>query len=183
MKDNFTEQQREIVARKMGFEGPMQNFSEFLMSSPATASRYGAVVTKLGEKAPGFAVGGAVKKASATAIIKAYSDKYGANTKKLLAFLMTLLQSGNALLLQEKNTVFFIDKHMPRVVALLMATTDSGPELNAALEVLINKVRSSGITMVYGIKNNPELKQALLSRNFKVIASDVPEYAWRAMLS
>jgi hypothetical protein len=60
MKDNFTEQQREIVARKMGFDGPMQNFGEFLMSSPAAASQYGAVVTKLGEKAPGFAAGGDV---------------------------------------------------------------------------------------------------------------------------
>lgn len=182
MKDNFTEQQREIVARKMGFDGPMQNFGEFLMSSPAAASQYGAVVTKLGEKAPQFAVGGTVAKPSATAIIKAYAGKHYDKPDQIVALMAMMLKSGNALLLQEKDTVFFIDKHMPRIVALIMATTDSGPTLNSSLEVLIDKVRQSGITMAYGIKENEDLKQAFQQRNFEVMDSDVPEYAWRVVI-
>lgn len=179
MKDNFTEQQREIVARKMGFEGPMQNFDEFLMSSPATATKYAAVASKLGEKAQAFAKGGAVQKTSATSIIKAYASKYYDNPDQILKLMRVMLSSGNALLLQEKNTVFFIDKHLPRVVAIIMATTEAGESLNASLEVLINKVRQSGITMAYGVKENEELKQSYVQRGFKVFESDVPEYAWR----
>lgn len=182
MKDNFTEQQREVVARKMGFDGPMQNFGEFLMSSPATATKYAAVASKLGEKAQGFAVGGAVKKASATAIIKAYAGKHYDKPEQIVALMAMMLKSGNALLIQEQNTVLFIDKHMPRVVALIMATTDSGPALDQSLEVLIDKVRKSGITLAYGVKENEDLKQAFEQRDFQVVASDVPEYAWRVVI-
>jgi hypothetical protein len=182
MKDNFTEQQREIVARKMGFDGPMQNFGDFLMSSPATATQYSAVASKLGQKAQGFAVGGAVKKTSATSIIKEYVGKSYDKPERVISLMKAMLKSGNALLLQENNTVLFIDKHMPRVVALAMATTESGQELNASLEVLIDKVRKSGVTMAYGVQENEDLKQAFIQRSFQVIASDVPEYAWRVII-
>jgi hypothetical protein len=182
MKDNFTEQQREIVARKMGFDGPMQNFGEFLMSSPSTATQYSAVAAKLGEKAQAFAAGGAVAKTSATAIIKAYASKHYNKPEQVVALMAMMLKSGNALLLQEKNTVFFIDKHMPRIVAIIMATTESGSTLDASLEVLIDKVRKSGITLAYGVKENEELKQAFQQRNMQILASDVPEYAWRVAI-
>jgi hypothetical protein len=183
MKDNFTEQQREIVARKMGFDGPMQNFGEFLMSSPATANQYATVANKLASKQPGFAVGGAVQqRESATAIIKAYASKYYDKPDQILSLMTMMLKSGNALLLQEKNTVFFIDKHMPRIVAIIMATTESGDALNSSIEVLIDKVRKSGITMAYGIKENEDLKQAFAQRNLQVLPSDVPDYAWRVVI-
>ena len=182
MKDNFTEQQREIVARKMGFNGPMQNFGEFLMSSPATANQYAAVATKLADKAPAFAAGGVVKKASATAIIKAYASKFYDKPDDVVKLMSVLLKSGNALLLQDKNTVFFIDKHMPRIVAVMMATTDTGASLNASLDVLIGKLRDAGTAMAYGVKENEDLKQAFMQRNYQVVASDIPDYAWRVII-
>ena len=182
MKDNFTEQQREIVARKMGFDGPMQNFGEFLMSSPSAATQYASVVGKLGEKAQGFAVGGAVKKTSATAIIKEYASRHYDKPDQIVGVMAMMLKSGNALLIQQNNTVFFLDKHMPRIVAIIMATTESGQALNQSLEVLIDKVRKSGITLGYGIKENEDLKQAFISRNMQVLPSDVPEYAWRVVI-
>ena len=40
MKETFTATQREIVARKMGYEGPMQKFDEFLMSTQSDAKSY-----------------------------------------------------------------------------------------------------------------------------------------------
>jgi hypothetical protein len=39
MKENFTATQKEVVARKMGYNGPMQMFDEFLMSRPSDAQR------------------------------------------------------------------------------------------------------------------------------------------------
>lgn len=182
MKDNFTEQQREIIARKMGFEGPMQNFDEFLMSSPATATKYAAVATKLGDKAQAFAKGGVVATKPASAILQEYITATGGDAKVVMGAMTALLKNGGAVLLREKNSLLFIDKHLPRIVATILATQETGETLNASLEVLINKVRQSGITMAYGIEENEELKQAYAARGFNVIASDVPEYEWRVLI-
>jgi hypothetical protein len=46
MKETFTEQQREIVARKMGYDGPMQMFDEYLASTPSDATKYAAITSK-----------------------------------------------------------------------------------------------------------------------------------------
>jgi hypothetical protein len=57
MKD-FTSQQKEIVARKLGYDGPMQGFDEFIASSPALEARYAAISGKFSER---MAKGGLVK--------------------------------------------------------------------------------------------------------------------------
>jgi len=74
MAENFTAKQKEIVARKMGYDGPMQMFDEYLASTPSDAQRYAAVTSKFAERmAKGgmvvgkasvkkFAVGGDVDK-------------------------------------------------------------------------------------------------------------------------
>ena len=46
MTENFTEQQREIVARKMGYSGPMQMFDEYLASTPSDAAKYAGITSK-----------------------------------------------------------------------------------------------------------------------------------------
>ena len=52
----FTEKQREMVARRMGYEGPMQMFDEYLNSSPSEARKYALIGTKF------MARGGVVRK-------------------------------------------------------------------------------------------------------------------------
>jgi hypothetical protein len=59
MKQEFTSKQREIIARKLGYDGPMQSFDEFLNSSPALQAKYNAVSDKYVQR---MAKGGAVKK-------------------------------------------------------------------------------------------------------------------------
>jgi len=59
----FTEKQREIVARKMGYEGPMNMFDKYLKSTPADAQRYGLITEKFmarGGMVNKYAVGGDV---------------------------------------------------------------------------------------------------------------------------
>jgi hypothetical protein len=56
MDKNFTEKQREIVARKMGYEGPMSMFDTYLKSSPAEEQKYVTIGKKF------MARGGVVKK-------------------------------------------------------------------------------------------------------------------------
>jgi len=53
--------QKEIIARKLGYEGPMQGFDEFLKSDPALSRKYGLVLDKFmarGGMARKYAVGG-----------------------------------------------------------------------------------------------------------------------------
>jgi len=57
MKD-FTAQQKEIVARKLGYDGPMQGFDDFISSSPALEAKYAAISGKFVER---MAKGGLVK--------------------------------------------------------------------------------------------------------------------------
>jgi hypothetical protein len=52
----FTDKQREIVARKMGYDGPMQMFDEYLKSSPNDARKFGLITDKF------MARGGMVRK-------------------------------------------------------------------------------------------------------------------------
>jgi len=71
MKD-FTSQQKEIVARKLGYDGPMQGFDEFLASSPALEAKYASITGKFSQrmangglvkmKPKGYAVGGGVSR-------------------------------------------------------------------------------------------------------------------------
>jgi hypothetical protein len=59
MAENFTAKQKEIVARKMGYDGPMQMFDEYLASTPSDAQRYASVTSKFAER---MAKGGMVQK-------------------------------------------------------------------------------------------------------------------------
>lgn len=59
MKQQFTSKQREVIARKLGYDGPMQSFDEFLNSSPALQAKYNAVTDKYVQR---MAKGGMVKK-------------------------------------------------------------------------------------------------------------------------
>ncbi len=49
MKD-FTSQQKEIVARKLGYDGPMQGFDEFIASSPALGAKYSSITDKFAKR-------------------------------------------------------------------------------------------------------------------------------------
>jgi hypothetical protein len=53
--------------------------------------------------------------------------------------------------------------------------------MNAASS-LIEKVKQSGVTMMYGYNENEELSLALDYKGAKVVPSDLPKYGWRAVL-
>ena len=57
--NNFTAKQKEIVARKLGYDGPMQGFDEFLNSSPSLGMKYAALSDKFATR---MAKGGMARK-------------------------------------------------------------------------------------------------------------------------
>lgn len=54
----FTSQQKEVIARKLGYDGPMAGFDEFISSSPALSMKYAAISDKFAER---MARGGLLK--------------------------------------------------------------------------------------------------------------------------
>ena len=62
MADNFTAKQKEIVARKLGYDGPMQGFDDFISSSPSLEMKYATLSDKFAKR---MAKGGVVKKFAA----------------------------------------------------------------------------------------------------------------------
>ena len=70
----FTSKQREIVARKLGYDGPMQGFDEFVKSSPALEAKYNLVADKYTQKK--LAKGGMVKKYAAGGSVTTAEDLY-----------------------------------------------------------------------------------------------------------
>jgi len=66
---SFTSKQKEVVARRMGYEGPMNMFDEYLKSTPADAQKYGTIVDKFmarGGMVNKYATGGDVVEPTAT---------------------------------------------------------------------------------------------------------------------
>jgi hypothetical protein len=59
MAENFTAKQKEIVARKLGYDGPMQGFDDFLNSSPALSMKYATLTDKFAQR---MAKGGMARK-------------------------------------------------------------------------------------------------------------------------
>ena len=91
MKKEFTSGQKEIIARKLGYEGPMQGFEAFLASSPALSAKYNMVTDKYVQrmakggltsqrKVKKYAVGGD----AGAAARQAETDAYLANLKASL---------------------------------------------------------------------------------------------------
>lgn len=78
----FTDQQKEVLARKMGFNGPMHKFGEFLQSDPAKAQKFSLYEEKakslVGNTAadgvPKFSTGGVVTPPSNTPPNPAFED-------------------------------------------------------------------------------------------------------------
>ena len=65
----FNAKQKEIVARRLGYDGPMQGFDEFLRSDPAMQRKYGLVADKYmskGGMARKYQTGGSVTAPTAT---------------------------------------------------------------------------------------------------------------------
>lgn len=77
MKPEFTAKQKEVIARKLGYEGPMQGFDEFLNSSPALQAKYNSVTDKYVQR---MAKGGVVKKYQAGGLATTATGNVPAST-------------------------------------------------------------------------------------------------------
>ena len=189
MKENFTATQKEVVARKMGYNGPMQMFDEFLMSRPSDAQRYASITSKFAENMArggmvGYAQGGAVAASQnkASHIIEQYMRAKGQNPVKRLNTIYRLVKLGDAILLQENQSVLELRKIRPGVVYCHLYSLDKPMTLVKSLTRLIQKVRQSDVKVMYGKADNSQIIGLLKSLGVPVTASDLPEFNWKVIV-
>jgi hypothetical protein len=108
----FTDQQQKIIARKLGYEGPMQGFQAFLNSSPALQSKFNTITSKYAERmakggmVKGYAQGGMVSDdlmrgffmahKDNPALIKQTASQYGISPEKAAQVLGVTVEQYNA---------------------------------------------------------------------------------------
>ena len=189
MKENFTATQKEVVARKMGYNGPMQMFDEFLMSRPSDAQRYASITSKFAENMAkggmvGYAQGGAVAapKSKASYIIEQYMRSKGEDPAKRLNTIYRLAKLGDSILLQENESVLELRRLKPGIVYFVLYTIDKPTILIQSLTKLVQKIKQSDIKVVYSDEDNPQIITLLKSLGLPVVASDRPEFNWKAVL-
>jgi hypothetical protein len=187
MKENFTATQKEVVARKMGYNGPMQMFDEFLMSRPSDAQRYAFITSKFAENMAnggmvGYAQGGAVSapQNKASHIIEQFMISRGQDPAKRLNAIYRLVKLGDAILLQENESVLELRKISPGLVYCHLYSLDKPMTLIKSLTKFIKKVRQSDIKAIYGKADNAQIITLLKSLGVPVTDSDLPEFNWKA---
>lgn len=83
MAESFTSKQKEIVARKLGYDGPMQGFDNFINSTPALGMQYATLSDKFATR---MAKGGMVKKFEAGGVVTNSSNYITNNPDVAQAF-------------------------------------------------------------------------------------------------
>jgi len=190
MKENFTATQKEVVARKMGYDGPMQMFDEFLMSRPSDAQRYAFITSKFAENMAkggmvGYAQGGAVAapKSKASYIIEQYMKSIGQDPAKRLNTIYRSVKLGDSILLQENESVLELRKIKPGVVYCHLYSLDKPMTLVKSLTKFIQKIKQSDIKVIYGpTPDNNQIVPLLTSLGVPVTKSDIPEFYWKATI-
>lgn len=189
MKENFTATQKEVVARKMGYDGPMQMFDEFLMSRPSDAQRYAFITSKFAENMAkggmvGYAQGGAVSapQNKASHIIEQYLRSKGQDPTKRINTIYRLVKLGDSILLQENNSVLELRKIEPGVVYSHLYSLDKPMTLVKSLTKFIEKLKQSDIKVIYGKADNPQIISLIKSLGLPVTNSDRPAFNWKAVL-
>lgn len=108
---NFTTRQKEIVARKLGYDGPMQGFDEYINSSPSLSTQYSMLSDKFATR---MAKGGAVRKKYAAGGLVSDDD--------VRSFLAATPNMTDALLRSKMDEFGVSVEQMARVTGLPVAT-------------------------------------------------------------
>jgi hypothetical protein len=100
--------------------------------------------------------------------------------KMVLAKIDAALRTGNAILLQENNSVLFLLRFAKGKVALHLYTQDTPLTLAKSISRFIQKIRNSDIKEVYGKAENPQILRFLETLGVDVMTSDNPKFNWMA---
>jgi len=167
MKETFTEQQREIVARKMGYDGPMQMFDEYLASTPSDATKYAAITSKYVTK---MATGGAVTTSPTDEVVPTdpTATKVTPVTTATTAAMTPKVTSAGATDTAAATTIKAADVATVKAPAAIDETKVTASTSQAAVEAALNKVKP-----VQGTVDKEDLATAVTVNPAKTAVGDI----------
>lgn len=118
----------------------------------------------------------------ASEVIAQYSQAQGISPQNAIAAANEAVSNGNSILLQENDTVFVVTKIKPGMADVAMFTADTPQVLQQSFMVLLDKLRQSGIQMIYGDLENKDLVSLLQQSGMQLSQSDLPNHAWRTTI-
>ena len=117
-----------------------------------------------------------------TEIITADAIERDLNPQSILLSVSRMLQTEVAVMLQKNNSVLLLEKIDVGSVALHLFTEDQPMTLARSIKFFIDKIKSSDIEKVYGLADNEQIIDLLISLGVAVQESDNPNYNWMAMV-
>jgi len=126
-----------------------------------------------------YAQGGQVLPASQIILNDKFSQNDGA--EGVIQGISALVESGDAVLLQNNNSILVVIKLEPGVVEVHLYTVDNPIPLASAIRFFHDRLVESDIKRVYGTTpRTPEIINLMQSVGIQVLPSDNPDYSWMA---
>lgn len=118
----------------------------------------------------------------ASEIILADAQKRGVDANKALGLINNAVKQKKAILMQEGNSVLMLTKIADGVSEVHLFTQDGVMALATALTAFVKRGIDLGIQTIYGKADNQQIIELLKKVGLNVVASDLPQYNWKADL-
>ena len=118
----------------------------------------------------------------ASQIIMADAQKRGVNANNALGLVSNAVKQKKAVLMQEGNSVLILTKIGDVAAETHLFTQESPIALARSLAAFMKRITDLGIRTIYGKADNQQIIELLKRVGFNVVASDLPEYNWKADL-
>ena len=118
----------------------------------------------------------------ASEIILADAQKRGVDGTKALGLINNAVKQKKAVLMQEGNSVLILTKIGDVAAETHLFTQESPIALARSLAAFMKRITDLGIRTIYGKADNQQIIELLKRVGFNVVASDLPEYNWKADL-
>ena len=115
-----------------------------------------------------------------TEIISADIQAHGKDPQADLNAINAAVQAKKGFIMQSGNTVLFLLMISPEAAELHLYTQDRPIAVGKALKEFIDGIRKSGIKVVYGSEDVPQLQQLVSNLGLQAEPSDNPKYKWMA---
>jgi len=118
----------------------------------------------------------------ASEIILADAQKRGVDATKALGLINNAVKQKKAVLMQEGNSVLMLTKIRDGAAEVHLFTQDGVMALASALTAFVKRGMALGIQTIYGKADNQQILDLLKRVGLNVVASDLPQYNWKADL-
>ena len=118
----------------------------------------------------------------ASEIIIADAKQRGINSSAVLSRVSQMMKKENAKLMQDNKTVLLLEDIGNKNVALHLFTQDQPFSLAKSILLFMQEIRKMDLNAVYGLADNQQIIQLLISVGVPVQESDKPQYNWMAMV-